>query len=135
MAIAHGTDTARVMVVVVDDTNGRRWKPLLDALDGMQWPWRRQRQRTTQRTETVVDAWVLRDVGKASKRALEVRDELIGTVANSQLVSMAKHRVAESFVAPFDAVRSQARTTAADAIKYVLNVTGVGGSDATSSRA
>lgn len=73
-----------------------------------------------------MDAWVLRDVGKASQRAMEVRDELVGTVANSELAVLARKRVADSVVAPLGQLRSSAQGSLADGIKMILSMTGGG---------
>ena len=69
---------------------------------------------------------MLRDVGKASKRAIEVRDELIGTVAGSEITLLAKKRLTDSFVGPVQDMKNSAQGAAADAIKFVLQLVGVG---------
>ena len=70
---------------------------------------------------------MLRDVGKASKRALEVRDELVGTVANSDVAQLARKRVAESVAGPLSQLRSQAQGSLADGIRTVLDLVRGGG--------
>jgi hypothetical protein len=78
-------------------------------------------------SKRLVDRWVLADVGKASKRALEVRDELIGTVVGSNVAKFAAKSVNEGLVAPVRELKTNISATVMDGIKLILGKVGVGG--------
>jgi hypothetical protein len=67
------------------------------------------------------DAYMLRDFGRAKKRAAEVRDELIGVVATQLPVNEVKDRLNTRVVSPLSEAKEKAKQTWNTGISTVLS--------------